>query len=89
MTTLSKLTDLKLKALSKKDTLKSLRAQFKELCASDKELATLEHSINWCPVRGNSITEALTTKGFDMFALHVGNIIDLLDPTEYNPFEDF
>ncbi|AET42219.1 hypothetical protein VPEG_00068 [Vibrio phage SIO-2] len=89
MTTLSKLTDLKHKALSKKGTLKDLRTQFKDLCENDKELSNLEHSVNWCPVGGNSVKEALTTKGFDMFALHVGKIIDVLNPSEFDPFEDF
>ncbi|ANO57614.1 hypothetical protein [Vibrio phage vB_VhaS-a] len=89
MTTLSKLIDLKNKALYKKGTLKDLRAQFKELCDSDKELANLEFSIEWCPVLGNSVEQARVTKGFDMFALHVGNLIAALDPKEFDPFEDF
>lgn len=89
MTTLSKLIDLKNKALYKKGTLKDLRAQFKELCDNDKELASLEHSVSWCSVGGNSVAEARTTKGFDIFALHVAKIIDILDPCEFDPFEDF
>lgn len=89
MTTLEKLTDLKVKALTKKGTLKDLRAQFKSLCEEDKELANLEQSVTWCPVGGNSVEEARKTKGFDMFALHVGKIIDVLDPFEFDPFEDF
>ncbi|QNJ59213.1 hypothetical protein [Vibrio phage vB_ValS_PJ32] len=89
MTTVQKLTALKLAALNKKQTLKSLRAEFIELCEADKELAALEHTQEWCTVGGNSVEQARKTKGFDMFALHVGKILDILDPFEFDPFEDF
>ncbi|WYC17963.1 hypothetical protein [Vibrio phage vB_VneS_J26] len=89
MNTVEKLRNLKNKALHKSQTLKSLRAEFIELCAEDKELAALEHNQDWCTVGGNSVEQARKTKGFDVFALHVNKIIDILDPFDFDLFEDF
>lgn len=88
MNTLETLRNLRTKALNKAQTLKSLRAEFIALCEADKELAALEHNQEWCVVGGNSVEQARKTKGFDMFALHVNKIIDILDPFEFDPFED-
>lgn len=81
--TLETLKSLRSKALATKktQTLKSLRADFSDLLESDKELAAMELN-DWCSIRGNSVEECKKTKGFDMFALHVGKIIEILEPFE-------
>lgn len=82
MNTAAKLLNLRSKALSKSQTLTSLRAEFADLCEQDNSLAALEFNHNWCSVSGNSVTEARKTKAFDVFALHVNKLADILNPID-------
>ena len=84
MNTLETLKKLYSLAQSKKQTLKSLRAEFIALCEADKELAAMEYNREWCSVGGNSVEQCKKTKGFDMFALHVNKIIQILEPVEFD-----